>query len=191
MTLDLRFLLITLPVVLLAACAAPGEPSPPGCDSNGFIILPTATRPRDPDLFSPPGPPPGGDGADYCPTPVPPEPQPAAYPTQFVTTDVANLSLHVADQTLSAAAFGPGDLTWDGLDIPHTAGDAITWLETGQAQLKGALDGLSDADLAALRPTNWDEMWSTWRIFWTMAAHDLQHGGEIGCLRDLYQLKCR
>jgi hypothetical protein len=55
--------------------------------------------------------------------------------------------------------------------------------------LKTALDGLNDADLAALRPTNWGEMWPTWRILWTMAAHDWQHGGEIGCLRDLYRLR--
>jgi hypothetical protein len=65
----------------------------------------------------------------------------------------------------------------------------VAWLEQGQAQLKTAPDGLNDADLAGMRPTNWGEMWPTWRIFWTMAAHDLQHGGEIGCLRDLYRLK--
>jgi hypothetical protein len=30
------------------------------------------------------------------------------------------------------------------------------------------------------------EEWPTWRIFWTMIQHDAHHGGEIGCLRDLY-----
>ena len=41
--------------------------------------------------------------------------------------------------------------------------------------------------LDELRLTNWGERWPTWRIFWVMAAHDLHHGGEIGCLRDLYR----
>ena len=27
--------------------------------------------------------------------------------------------------------------------------------------------------------------WPAWRIFWTMIHHDLQHGGEVGALRDL------
>jgi hypothetical protein len=113
-----------------------------------------------------------------------PEPEPSPF------TTIAWRLVHVAACKIMyhEYAFGPGELTWDGLEIPHTAGDAIAWLETGQAQLKGALDGLNDADLAAPRPTNWGEMWPTWRIFWTMAAHDLQHGGEIGCLRDLCRI---
>lgn len=63
----------------------------------------------------------------------------------------------------------------------------IAWLEEGQARLRGALLGLSDADLEEMRFTNWGEQWSTWRIFWTMALHDLHHGAEVGCLRDLYR----
>jgi hypothetical protein len=85
--------------------------------------------------------------------------------------------------------FGAGRLAWDALDIPHTAADAMSWLESAHALLSGALKDLSGADLAELRPTNWGEWWPTWRIFWTMAAHDLHHGAEIGCLRDLYRTK--
>jgi len=48
---------------------------------------------------------------------------------------------------------------------------------------------LSDSDLDELRLTNWGDRWPTWRIFWVMAAHDLHHGGEIGCLRDLYRTR--
>ena len=44
------------------------EPVSPDCTSDGIAIIPTATRQTDPDLFSPPSPPDGGDGADYCPT---------------------------------------------------------------------------------------------------------------------------
>jgi hypothetical protein len=84
-------------------------------------------------------------------------------------------------------AFGPGKLAWDELDIPHTAGGAIAGLEAGQAQLQAALAGLGEAGQTEMRRTNWGELWPTWRIFWTMAAHDLHHGAEIGCLRDLYR----
>jgi hypothetical protein len=114
-----------------------------------------------------------------------PEPEPSPF------TTIAWRLVHVAACKIMyyEYAFGPGKLAWDELDIPHAAGDAIAWLETGHAQLNTALAGLNDAELAEMRPTNWDEIWPTWRIFWTMAAHDLQHGGEIGCLRDLYRLK--
>jgi len=84
-------------------------------------------------------------------------------------------------------AFGPGRLTWDELDIPHTAAGAIAWLEEGHARLRIALDDLDDAELEEMRLTNWGEPWPTWRIFWTMISHDLHHGAEIGCLRDLYR----
>jgi hypothetical protein len=123
MKLNLRpFLLSCLLPALLAACNPPAEPPLPGCESNGILILPTATRPRDPDLFSPPELPPGGDGAEYCPTPVPPEADPAEYPTGFVTTEVANLSLHVADQELAAAAVGR---EWV----------AVAWITDGQIEV--------------------------------------------------------
>lgn len=85
-------------------------------------------------------------------------------------------------------AFGPGRLTWDELPLPGTVDGAISWLEEGQRQLTTALEELTDADLEALRPTNWGEQWPTWRLFWTLAAHDLEHGAEIGLLRQLYQL---
>jgi hypothetical protein len=88
-------------------------------------------------------------------------------------------------------AFGPGRLTWDELEIPHTAADTILWLETGQSQLESAAAGLIDADLAEMRPTNWGEQWPTWRIFWVLAAHDMHHGAEIGCLRDFYRIRGR
>ena len=93
-------------------------------------------------------------------------------------------------------AFSSGELTWDELEIPHTAADAIAWLEEGHARLRAALDGLSDPGpwtssgqaLKELRLTNWGEPWPTWRIFWVMIHHDAHHGAEIGCLRDLYRI---
>src|SRR5262245_28734533 len=44
--------------------------------------------------------------------------------------------------------------------------------------------GLEEPDLNAGVLTNWGEPLPAWRIFWTMIHHDLQHGGEIGVLRD-------
>lgn len=84
-------------------------------------------------------------------------------------------------------AFGPGELTWEELEIPHTVVDTIALLEEGHARLRRALDDLSDADLEEMRPTNWGAQWPTWRIFWAMIGHDLHHGAEIGCLRDLFR----
>jgi hypothetical protein len=54
-------------------------------------------------------------------------------------------------------------------------------------RLRRALDDLADDDLTDLRLTNWGEQWPAWRIFWAMIGHDLHHGAEIGCLRDLYR----
>ena len=84
-------------------------------------------------------------------------------------------------------AFGEGKLTWDEITMPHTASDAITFLVEAHDRLRQELDHLCDADLDEMRLTNWGEMWPTWRIFWAMISHDLHHGAEIGCLRDLYR----
>lgn len=91
---------------LFVACTSPGEPAPPDCTGDGIAIIPTATRQTDPDLFSPPVPPDGGDGADYCPTPIPAATPAEESPEQFVTTEVVNLSLDVANQDLAATAVG-------------------------------------------------------------------------------------
>jgi hypothetical protein len=93
-------------LILLAACSSPGEPELPGCDSNSILIVPTATRQTDPDLLSPPAPPDGGDGASYCPTPIPAATPAEDFPTQFVTTEVVNLSLDSANQDLISTAVG-------------------------------------------------------------------------------------
>ncbi len=112
---------------------------------------------------------------------------PAPDPPPFTT--IAWRMVHVAACKVMyfEYAFGPGKLTWDELEIPYTAASAVIWLEAGQARLRSALEGLTDADLEEMRPTNWGDQWPTWRIFWTMASHDLHHGAEVGCLRDLYR----
>jgi len=101
-----RFVFACLFLSLSAACNSPGEPAPPACTGDSIAIVPTATRQTDPDLFSPPVPPDGGDGADYCPTPIPAETPAEEFPEQFVTTEVVNLSLDVANQDLAATAVG-------------------------------------------------------------------------------------
>lgn len=112
---------------------------------------------------------------------------PAPEPPPFTT--IAWRLVHVAACKIMyhEYAFGPGELTWDDLDYPHTTADAIAWLEEGHTRLESALESLSDPNLEEMRLTNWDELWPTWRIFWSMIAHDLHHGAEIGCLRDLHR----
>jgi hypothetical protein len=112
---------------------------------------------------------------------------PAPDPPPFTT--IAWRLVHVAACKLMyyEYAFGEGRLTWDGLLIPHTAADAIAWLEEGRARLRHVLDTLTDADLDVPRATNWGEQWPTWRILWVMIDHDAHHGAEIGTLRDLYR----
>jgi DinB superfamily len=85
-------------------------------------------------------------------------------------------------------AFGSGHLTWLTIERPETAEGMVEMLERGHALLVGDLEGLSsDDDLDVAVMTNWGEKWPAWRIFWTMIHHDAHHGGEIGCLRDLYR----
>jgi hypothetical protein len=85
-------------------------------------------------------------------------------------------------------AFGPGKLTFPELVIPHAAADAVQWLEQGHALLTAALAQSTDASLEQPALTNWGEWMPTWRIFWILISHDIQHRAEIGCLRDLYRL---
>jgi len=84
-------------------------------------------------------------------------------------------------------AYGKAKLTWDELDYPHTVETTIVLLEDGHTRLRSVLNKLADIDLEAPRLTNWGEHWPAWRIFSTMIFHDLHHGGEIACLRDLYR----
>lgn len=126
----------------------------------------------------------GADGrwsADY---PEPPHPNPPPF------TTIAWRLVHVAECKLMyhEYAFGAAKLIWPEIDSAHTAADAIVALEHGQKLLLGDFDGVEGEELGAMRLTNWGEEWPTWRIFTTMIHHDLQHGGEIGVLRDLYRI---
>ena len=112
-----------------------------------------------------------------------PDPEPPPF------TTIAWRLVHVATCKVMyyEHAFGPGRLTWDELETPHTVAGTVAMLQQGHASLRQALDGLGDAELEEMRLTNWGERWPAWRIFWTMIFHDLHHGAEIGCLRDLYR----
>lgn len=112
------------------------------------------------------------------------EPPPVPAPV----TTIAWRLVHVAACKLMyhEYAFGPARLTWDKLALPSTVDGALDLLEEGQQRLLSALMDLADADLQILRATNWGQQWPTWRIFWTMVTHDLEHGAEIGLLRQLY-----
>ncbi len=93
-------------LAFLTGCNGDDEPALPDCNGDGFQIIPTATRPSDPDLFNPPPPPDEGDNAIYCLTPIPTATPIAMPPSGFTATEVINLSLDIADQELAAVAVG-------------------------------------------------------------------------------------
>ena len=115
-------------VLLLTACNGVSEGAQAGCANATILTAPTATRPRDPDLSSPPGPPPAGDGATYCPTPAGPA-TPTAEPAEgFVATEVVNLSLDHSGQEVQAVAVGDDML-------------AVGWVEEGEVVVALARGG--------------------------------------------------
>jgi DinB superfamily len=121
----------------------------------------------------------GGWVADYA----EPDPDPAPF------TTIGWRLAHLADCKViyHEWAFGPRRLTFPDLAAPATAAAALARLEEGQRLLRIDLAGLEDEQLDELRWTNWGERWPTWKLLWTMVDHDAHHGGELGCLRDLYR----
>lgn len=83
-------------------------------------------------------------------------------------------------------AYGPAELTWPEVTVPHAAADAIALLGEGHAMLRSDLLGLSEDGLDLPRRTNWGQLWPAWRIFSVMTDHDAMHCGAIGHMRDLY-----
>jgi DinB superfamily len=118
--------------------------------------------------------------ADYA----EPDPDPAPF------TTIAWRLTHLADCKViyHEWGFGPRRLTFPDLAAPATATEALARLEEGQGLLRADLAGLEDGQLDEPRLTNWGERWPAWRLLWTMVDHDAHHGGEIGCLRDLYRV---
>ena len=113
-------------------------------------------------------------------------------PTPSPPTTIAWRLNHVATCKVMyhEYAFGPGELTWDTLEIPGSAEGMTAMLERGERLLEVDLASLrTDRELEEHRLTNWGEEWPTWKIFWTMIRHDAHHGGEIGALRDLYRTR--
>jgi hypothetical protein len=85
-------------------------------------------------------------------------------------------------------AFGEGKLRWEDIPVARTASESISRLLEAQSRLRTELDSFDNEELESMRRTNWGDKWPTWMIFWTMISHDLHHGAEIGCLRDLYRV---
>ena len=112
-------------------------------------------------------------------------PEPEPHPFTTVAWRVTHLAL--CKIMYHEYAFGPAELTWQTIETPSSVADALALLERGQRLRVEVLASLAgDEDLDAPRRTNWGELWPTWRIFWTLIHHDAHHGGEIGCIRDLY-----
>lgn len=112
-----------------------------------------------------------------------PDPDPAPVTTigwQLVHVALCKIMYH-------EWAYGPAELTWPELTVPHTAADAIALLEECHAVLRSDLLDLSDADLDVPRRTSWGQAWPASRIFTVMTDHDAMHGGAVGHMRDLYR----
>ena len=113
---------------------------------------------------------------------------PAPEPSPVTTIGWRLVHLASCKEMYYEYAFGAAKRTFPELTIPHTAADAIAWLEQGHALLASALAQATDTTLHQPALTNWGEWFPTWRIFWILISHDIQHGAEIGCLRDLYRV---
>jgi uncharacterized damage-inducible protein DinB len=88
-------------------------------------------------------------------------------------------------------AFGAGTLQWATPEVePYAAGGSRTevtaWLRDAHDRLVEHVSALSDdAELDALRLTNWGEERPTRWIIAAMITHDAYHAGEINHLRSL------
>jgi len=110
-------------------------------------------------------------------------------PTPKGPLTVAWLIVHIAACKVMYVeyAFGPGQLTWDKLDLPSDMHSALSYLQKSHQPIAKALAGLTDRDLVKMRRTNWGQLWTTERIFWTMIHHDIYHGAQIQALRKIFK----
>lgn len=89
-------------------------------------------------------------------------------------------------------AFGDASLRWDQPAV-HGVGrlegpeEAREWLREVQAQVRGSVATLDDAELDRPRRTNWGEMAPTLWIVTVIIEHDHYHAGEINHIRSLRQ----
>ena len=82
-------------------------------------------------------------------------------------------------------AFGDGRDLWGEL-IPHTAAGAIELWEHGHQLLADELENMTEDDFDKPVRTEGGGHRPAWRVFWAATHHDLQHGSEIACIRDLF-----
>ncbi len=113
--------------------------------------------------------------------------EPDPVPAPFTTIGWRLIHIATCKVMYHEWAFGPRELTWDTIETPHDVAGSMEMIERGHSLLRDDLTALGDEDLDGPRLTNWGEEWPAWKIFWTMTHHDLQHGGEIGALWDLYR----
>jgi hypothetical protein len=111
-----------------------------------------------------------------------PDPEPAP------VTTIAWRLVHIAavNYLYWDYAYGPATMSFD-LEMPGSAGAAVTWLVESQQPFTAKLAELTDADLEAPCKTNWGDIWPAYRIFTTLIDEQVHHGAEISLLRDLYR----
>jgi uncharacterized damage-inducible protein DinB len=114
----------------------------------------------------------------------PAQPQPAPFTTiAWRTVHVASVNYLYWDY-----AFGTASLSFD-LEMPGDVAEATDWLFGSQQPIVDVIDGLTEADLDRIVPTNWGERWPVHRIIATLVNEQVHHGAEVSMLRDLYRYR--
>lgn len=110
-------------------------------------------------------------------------PDPAPFTT--IAWRVAHLA---TSKTLAVEhAFGERKKKLADLDLPADAAGMADYLAESHSAFVKAVAVLTEADLAQLRYTSWGEQRSTAWIIGEIILHDVEHGGQIAALRELYR----
>lgn len=110
-------------------------------------------------------------------------------PTPVPFTTIAWRLVHLTHITAMCReyTYGPGAASFDEVDVPGSAGEARARWATEATAFAAELDGTPDDHLDdTVRPV-WTEPTTVLHMVHVVIEEHVHHGGEIGCLRDLYR----
>lgn len=103
---------------------------------------------------------------------------------------IIGLIHHVAGckKMYASAAFKNMELDWfavaDELDATESNLEkSIGYLRESHDYWMASWQDLQPEELQRTRDTNWRSEWPTWRIIYTVTAHDSYHGGQINLMK--------
>ena len=89
--------------------------------------------------------------------------------------------------------FGAKKLGWNEIELPGNAADAIAFFDHSHQAWRSGLGALTDADLDVVGlssyPGGLDPQVPFGALWWWTNRELIHHGGEIGLLRDLWQVR--